>query len=161
MLSAASDCASSSSRTCSRSTALSTACFQPGSPLRLFAVANGFHQQLAQRHLRKEIAQDIEDLAVERLALRLQFAQQPFVDVAFARLAGDQVPQVADLRLADAVNTAETLLQPVGIPGQVVVDHQVRALQVDAFAGGIGGQQIVDTGIVAELVFDRRAAYRG
>ena len=47
---------------------------------------------------------------------------------------------MADLRLADAVDAAEPLLEPVRVPRQVVVDHQMRAaLQVDALAGGIVG----------------------
>ena len=54
----------------------------------------------------------------------------------------DEVPEVADLGLADAVDAAEALLQPVGVPGQVVVDHQVGALEVDALAGRVGGDRI-------------------
>ena len=38
---------------------------------------------------------------------------------------------MADLRLADAVDAAEALFQPVRVPGQVVVDHQVGALQMN------------------------------
>src|SRR5205085_9427283 len=56
---------------------------------------------------------------------------------ALAGLCSDQVPEVAHLRLSDAVDTSETLLQPVGIPGQVIVDHQVCALQVDTLTCGI------------------------
>jgi hypothetical protein len=49
---------------------------------------------------------------------------------------------VADLGLADAMDATEALLQLVRIPGQVVVDHQVRAaLEVHAFAGGVVGDQ--------------------
>src|SRR6266511_3114996 len=45
---------------------------------------------------------------------------------------------MTDLGLSDAVDTAETLLQAVRVPGQIIVDHQVRAaLQVHAFARGI------------------------
>jgi hypothetical protein len=44
---------------------------------------------------------------------------------------------MADLGLADAVDAAEALLQPVRVPRQVIIDHQVRALEVDAFAGRI------------------------
>jgi hypothetical protein len=29
----------------------------------------------------------------------------------------------------------EALLQAVGVPGQIIIDHQVRALQVDALTG--------------------------
>ena len=62
-------------------------------------------------------------------------------DLALAGVVGDQVPQVADLGLADAVDAAEPLLDPVRVPRQVVVDHQVRALQVQALARGVGGDQ--------------------
>ena len=47
---------------------------------------------------------------------------------------------MADLGLADAVDAAEALLEPIGIPRQVVVDHQMRAaLEVHALAGGVVG----------------------
>ena len=57
---------------------------------------------------------------------------------------------MADFGLADAVNAAETLFQTVGVPGKVVVHHQVGALQVDAFAGGVGGDQDFDFLVVFE-----------
>ena len=54
------------------------------------------------------------------------------------------------LGLADAVNPSEALLQAVRVPGQVVVHHQVRALQIDTFAGRVGGEQHLDLRVVAE-----------
>ena len=48
---------------------------------------------------------------------------------------------MADLGLADAVDAPEALLDAVRVPGQVVVDHQVGALQVDALPRGVGGHQ--------------------
>ena len=80
----------------------------------------------------------------------LQLLQQRAVDVALAGLLGHQVPQVADLGLADAVDAAEALLDAVGVPRQVVVHHQVGALQVDALAGRVGGQQHLHLGVVLE-----------
>ena len=59
---------------------------------------------------------------------------------------------MADLGLADAVDAAEALLQAVRVPGQVVVHHQVRALQVDALAGGVGGEQHLHLGVVQEAL---------
>ena len=67
---------------------------------------------------------------------------------------------MADLGLADPVDTAEALLQAVGVPGQVVVDHQVGALQVDAFAGGVGGQQHLHLRVVPERFLRRQAIAR-
>ena len=52
--------------------------------------------------------------------------------------------------LADAVNSSEALLDAVGVPGQVVIHHEVGPLEVDAFASGVGGQQNLDVRIVPE-----------
>ena len=90
--------------------------------------------------LELELAKHVEHLAAERLAGLLDLVQEGAVDVALAGLLGDQVPEVADLGLADAMDAAEALFQAVGVPGQVVVDHEVGALEVDALAGGVGGE---------------------
>ena len=89
----------------------------------------------------------------------LQLLQQLAIDIALAGLLGDQVPQVADLGLADAVDAAEALLDAVGVPRQVVVDHQVRALEVDALAGGVGGQQHLHLGVVLEGLLRLQALF--
>ena len=44
-------------------------------------------------------------------------------------------------RLADAVNAAKSLLEAVGIPGQVIVDHKMGSLQIDAFTSRVSGYQ--------------------
>jgi hypothetical protein len=43
-------------------------------------------------------------------------------------ILGHQIPQVADFGLAYAVNAAEALLQPVGVPGQDGVFGDLAAL---------------------------------
>ena len=135
---------------------------QPGAHLGLVAVADGLDQQVAQRPaLELELAEHVEDLAAQRLARLLELLQQLAVDVAFARLLGDQVPEVADLGLADAVDAAEPLLEAVRVPRQVVVDHQVGALEVDALARGVGGEQHLHVGIVLERLLRLHAAPRG
>ena len=45
---------------------------------------------------------------------------------------------MADLRLADTMDAAKALFEAVWIPWQVIIDHKVRALKVDAFTGCIG-----------------------
>ena len=100
------------------------------------------------------VAEHVEDLAAVGLALLLDLLQQPGEDLALAGVAGDEVPQAADLRLADAVDAAEALLDPVRVPRQVVVDHQVRGLEVEALAGGVGGQQDLAVGVLGELLGD-------
>ena len=119
--------------------------------LGLLAVPDRVDQQLAQRPpLELQLAEHVEDLPAQRLPRLLQLFEQPPVDVSLAGLLRHEVPEMADLGLADPVDAAEPLLQPVGVPGQVVVDHQVRPLQVDPFAGGVGGQQHRDLRIVPE-----------
>ena len=80
---------------------------------------------------------------------------------------GDQVPEVADFALADTVNTAESLFDTIGVPGQVVVDHKVGALQVEPLAGGVGSKQHEGARVVRKLFADglakmpRRAPMNG
>ena len=61
--------------------------------LRLFAVADGVEQQVAQGlPLELQLPEHVEHLAAERLPGLFQLLQQPPVDVAFAGLVGDQIP---------------------------------------------------------------------
>ena len=61
---------------------------------------------------------------------------------------------MAHLRLTDAVDAPEALFQAVGIPGQVVVDHEMGALQVDAFPSGIGSDQDKHLFVLHEALLD-------
>ena len=65
---------------------------------------------------------------------------------------------MANLRLADAMDAAEALFDLVGIPRQVVIDHQMPALEVDAFAGGIVRDQHEQV-LVLHEAFDHLAAF--
>ena len=67
---------------------------------------------------------------------------------------------MADLLLADAVDAAEPLFEAVRVPRQVVVDHQVGVLEVDAFAGGVGGDQHADSGSERNSAWMRRRSSR-
>lgn len=117
------------------------------------AVADGFNHQLAQGAAREvQPAQHIKHLPAEGLPRLLELFQQPPVHVPLTGFGGNQVPQVADLGLADAVDAAKALLEAVGVPGQVVVHHQVRALQVDALAGGVGRQEHPHLGVVQKAL---------
>src|SRR6266568_5369848 len=57
---------------------------------------------------------------------------------------------MAYFRLADTVDTPETLFKTVGVPGQIIIDHQMCALQVDALASGIGCNQHLHTYILCK-----------
>ena len=82
---------------------------------------------------------NVEDLATQSFAGLLQLGKQRVVNIPFASFLGNQIPEVANLGLTDSVDSPESLLDPVGIPRQVVIHHQVCALQVDAFARGVRG----------------------
>ena len=111
-------------------------------------------QQLTQRGLDERLAEDVEHLAAVGFALLLDLGQQPGEHLALAGVSGDEVPQPADLFLADAVDAAEALLDAVGVPRQVVVDHQMRGLEVQALAGRVGGEQDLAVGVLGELLGD-------
>ena len=55
------------------------------------------------------------------------------------------------------MDAAEALLDAVRVPRQVVVDHQVRGLEVEAFAGGVGGEQDLAVAVLGELLGDLAA----
>ena len=120
--------------------------------LGLLAVADRLDQEVAERLLLEQLAEHIVDPAAECRARRFELFEQAGVDGALAGLVRDQVPEMADLGLADPVDAAEALLEAVGVPGQVVVDHQVGALEVDAFAGGVVRDHDQDCRVVQEGV---------
>ena len=95
------------------------------------------------------------------LARLLELLEQPQIDVAFARFFRYQVPEVAHLGLADAMDPAEPLLNPVRVPRQIVIHHQVGTLKVDALARGIGRQQNLDLGVVPERLLRCSCGLRG
>ena len=105
------------------------------------AVADRLDQQCPQRRPSERCAEHVEHLAAVGLALLLDLRQQAREHLALARVLGDEVPQPADLVLADAMDAPEALLDPVRVPRQVVVDHQVRDLEVQALAGRVGREQ--------------------
>lgn len=124
---------------------------QPHADLRPLAVADGFDEEIPKRAaLELNLPQDVEHLALEALPGLLDLVEQGAVRVAFAGIHGHEVPQVADLGLADTVDPPESLLDPVWIPREVVVDHQVGPLEVDPFPGRIGGDQHVNIRVVQE-----------
>ena len=60
--------------------------------------------------------------------------------------------------LAVAVAAADALLDPLGVPGQVVVHHQVAELEVEPLGARLGHEQ--DLGPVPERLHQRRRAAR-
>ena len=96
-------------------------------------------QKILQPVASERLADDVEHLVPELAAHVLDLAQQCRQDVALPGVRGDEVEDVDVARLADPVDATHALLEPVGVPRDVVVDHQVAELEVDALAGGLGG----------------------
>ena len=96
-------------------------------------VADGVQEQVPEAAFFKYIAEYVEDTAFEGFADRFEFGQKLVIHVALSGFLGNEIPQVADFVLSDAVDTSEALFHPVGIPGEVVVDHQVGVLEVHTF----------------------------
>gem|GEM_PF-4780743 len=63
-------------------------------------------------------------------------------------------------RLADAVRAAVALVELYRVPGDVVVDDDAGALQVQAFRGEVGGDEAID-GAAAEGFDGGAAVARG
>jgi hypothetical protein len=79
--------------------------------------------------------------------LQLELAEQLLVHIAFSGFVSDQIPEMAHFGLADTVDASEPLLDTIGVPWQVIVYHEMRALQVQTFARGIRREEYLDEGV--------------
>ena len=128
---------------------------QPITHLLLVPVANRLDEEVAQRSvLEGEFAEHVEHLAMQCLTLLFQFVKEPLEHHALACLLAHEVPQVTDLRLPDAMDASEALFEAVRVPRQVIVDHEMGALQVDALACRVGGDQDADALVLFEQLLD-------
>ena len=97
--------------------------------LGLIPVTDGGNQQIPEGLiLEGDIPKYIEYLTAEGIPFFFQLFKQALVDATLAGLLGYQIPKVAYLRLANSMNTTKPLLYAVRIPGQIIIDHQMRAL---------------------------------
>ena len=69
---------------------------------------------------------------------------------------GDQIPKVADLPLQESVNPAEALLDPVGVPREIVIYHQVGPLEIYTLSRSISGDKNIDVRIVEKCLLGIR-----
>ena len=95
-------------------------------------IANGFHKKLTQRLVVEDspAAQHMKQLSHICLIHLVDLRQQGKENITLARPFGHQVPQMAHFRLSNSMDAPEALLNAIRIPRQVIVDHEVRALQV-------------------------------
>ena len=95
----------------------------------------------------------------EHAAEQLELLGEQLVDALVGSvLLVEEVDDDDVVLLAVAVTAADALLDPLRVPGQVVVDDQRAELQIDAFGGGLGGDH--DYRFVAEIL-DQRSAHVG
>src|SRR5690606_10609480 len=120
----------------------------------LLAILDSLHEQIAQRRSLEEFTQHVVDAAPQGLPRRFELLEKSRVHLAFTGVRGNEVPEMAYLGLANSVNPPEPLLDLVGVPRQVVVDHQMSALKVHAFARGIVGDQDQHVPILHETLDD-------
>jgi hypothetical protein len=81
----------------------------------------------------------VHPVAAQRLPHVLQLPQQAVHDLALTGVLGDEVEDHDLVFLLVAVDAAHPLFEPVGVPRNVVVDHQRAELEVDALAGRFRG----------------------
>ena len=124
---------------------------QTGPNLRLFAVSHSLYQEITKgAPVKLNLPEHIEHLPPQRFAGFFQFIKQHPVHFALAGLFGNQIPKMTDLCLADAVDAPETLFDAVRVPRQIVIDHQVGALQINALTRCICGDQHLDIRVMGE-----------
>ncbi len=129
---------------------------------RRVAISDRLDQQVAKGMPFEQLTEHVIDLAAERLPRLFQLLKEAAIDLALACVGSAEVPKVANLCLADAMDAAEPLFQAVGVPREVVIHHQVRAaLQVHAFAGGVIGDEHAHLWIGIECGDGRTARFAG
>jgi len=102
---------------------------------------------------RKYFAHHVEHgIVIESITNLLEFLQEPFEYPALDGIGGHEVEDQTVLRLAVAVNAPHALLEAVRIPRDVVVEHNVAALEVDALAGCLGRHEHLDLPILELLL---------
>ena len=80
-------------------------------------------------------------VVIQRVPYQLQFFDQLLEHFALDRVLGEEIEDEAILGLAVPVDATHTLLQPVRVPRDVVVEQDMAALKVDALASGFRGDQ--------------------
>ena len=99
------------------------------------------------------LTDDVEDgVVVQGVANLLELVEKALKDAALDGVSGHEVEDQAILGLTITVDAAHPLFEAVGVPGDVVVEQDVAALEVDALASRLGRDEDLDRPI-AELLF--------
>jgi hypothetical protein len=111
-----------------------------------------FAQDAINMRRRQDLPNDIKHGGVvQGVTDFLQLVKQALQHATLNSIGGHKIEDQAIMLLAIAVNTAHALLKSVRIPGNVIVEQDMAALQVDPFASHLGGHQDLN-GAVSELL---------
>ena len=77
---------------------------------RVVVLLDRLQQQVLEPFVDLQIAEDVVDLLAVQGALLFDLGEQPFEYLAFAGAVCDEVPQVADLGLADAMDALSSFV---------------------------------------------------
>jgi hypothetical protein len=108
--------------------------------------------------------QDLADHVKHRIIVQsvtdfLELVEQTLEHAALDGIGGHKIEDQAIALLTIAVDTAHALLQPVRIPGDVIVEQDMAALQIDPFAGRLSCHQDLDR-TVFELLLGKQPRAR-
>jgi len=95
----------------------------------------------------------------KRSNFRAELVQEPLEHTSFDRVGRNEIEDQAIESLAIAVNAAHPLFEAIGIPGYVVVEEDVAALKIDAFARGFSRHQDLNSPC-SELLLDENPRAR-
>ena len=105
------------------------------------------------------LADDVEyGVIVQGIAISWSF-EQPLENTAFDGIRGNEIEDQTILMLAIAVNAPHALFQPVRVPGNVIVEEDIAALQVNAFTRSLRRDKYLD-GSIPELLLGVQSGSR-
>src|SRR5260370_4540771 len=104
-------------------------------------VDGDFTQHIFQADLveRQQLTNHVENTVAQLSPDLFQLAEETVENGSLDGIRRDKIEDIDIRTLPDTRNAPHTLFQPVGVPGNVVVNHQVTELEVDAFTCRLGG----------------------
>ena len=103
----------------------------------------------------QDLSHHVEDrVVVQGITDLLELVQESLEYPPLDGVGGDEVEDQAVKLLAIPVDAPHPLFQAVGVPGDVVVEEDVAALEVDALAGRLGGHQDLDVPLTELLLHE-------
>ncbi len=128
----------------------------------VITITDRLKQQIAQRlFAKRHLSENIKYLATKGVTFFIEFAEQALEHLALTGVRCDEIPQMTDLGLTNAMNASEALLKSIGIPRQIVIDHEMRTLQIDALARSIGCDEYPHVLVLRKAMLSRPAVITG